>query len=101
LKRTYTIGVIAEEIGDAYGAMVISGIEEYLRKNNYFFLTVIHRMIQSCCKTYAQCFLRASGGLHPTDTSLTEKLALPTVAVAGHLPVEGVTNIVLDHTRAA
>src|SRR5215469_16011383 len=37
LKRTYTIGVIAEEIGDAYGAMVISGIEEYLRKNNYFF----------------------------------------------------------------
>jgi LacI family transcriptional regulator len=27
LKRTYTIGVIAEEIGDAYGALVISGIE--------------------------------------------------------------------------
>src|SRR5437867_8552431 len=26
LKRTYTIGVIAEEIGDAYGAMVISGV---------------------------------------------------------------------------
>src|SRR6267378_4214056 len=43
LKRTYTIGVIAEEIGDAYGSMVISGIEEFLRKNNYFFLTVIHR----------------------------------------------------------
>src|SRR6266851_2278464 len=36
LRRTYTIGVIAEEIGDAYGAVVISGIEEYLRKNNYF-----------------------------------------------------------------
>src|SRR5438034_8615451 len=34
LKRTYTIGVIAEEIGDAYGAMVISGIEEYLRKRS-------------------------------------------------------------------
>jgi hypothetical protein len=43
LQRTYTIGVIAEEIGDAYGAMVISGIEEYLRKYNFFFLTVIHR----------------------------------------------------------
>ena len=37
LKRTYTIGVIAEEIGDAYGSMVISGIEGYLRKKNYFF----------------------------------------------------------------
>src|SRR5215470_9279667 len=39
LQRTYTIGVIAEEIGDAYGAMVISGVEEYLRQHNFFFLT--------------------------------------------------------------
>src|SRR5579871_1609529 len=30
LQRTYTIGVIAEEIGDAYGSLVISGVEEYL-----------------------------------------------------------------------
>src|SRR3982074_3520869 len=30
-KRTYTIGVIAEEIGDSYGSLIISGIEEYLR----------------------------------------------------------------------
>ena len=42
-KRTYTIGVIAEEIGDSYGSTVISGIEAYLRKKDYFFLTVAHR----------------------------------------------------------
>src|SRR5258708_19568533 len=42
-KRTYTIGLIVEEIGDAYGSLVISGIEAYLRQHNYFFLTVIHR----------------------------------------------------------
>jgi transcriptional regulator with XRE-family HTH domain len=29
-KRTYTVGLIIEEIGDAYGAMVISGVEAYL-----------------------------------------------------------------------
>src|SRR5437660_1073120 len=57
LKRTYTIGVNAEEIGDAYGAMVISGIEEYLRKNNYFFLTVIHRHDPKLLQTYAQMLL--------------------------------------------
>jgi len=102
LKRTYTIGVIAEEIGDAYGAMVISGIEEYLRKNNYFFLTVIHRHDPKLLQTYAQMLLtRGVEGFITTDTSLTEKLALPTVAVAGHQRVEGVTNIVLDHKRAA
>lgn len=102
LRRTYTIGVIAEEIGDAYGAMVISGIEEYLRKNDYFFLTVIHRHDPKLLQTYAQMLLtRGVEGFITTDTSLTEKLALPTVAVAGHQRVEGVTNIVLDHKRAA
>src|SRR6516225_3496403 len=102
LRRTYTIGVIAEEIGDAYGAMVISGIEEYLRKNNYFFLTVIHRHDPKLLQTYAQMLLtRGVEGFITTDTSLTEKLALPAVAIAGHQSVEGVTNIVLDHKRAA
>src|SRR6059058_839591 len=58
LKRTYTIGVIAEEIGDAYGAMIISGIEEYLRKNNYFFLTVIHRHDPNCFRLMRRCCSR-------------------------------------------
>jgi LacI family transcriptional regulator len=102
LKRTYTIGVIAEEIGDAYGALIISGIEEYLRKNNYFFLTVIHRHDPKLLQAYAQMLLtRGVEGFITTDTSIQQKLALPTVAVAGHQPVEGVTNIVLDHKRAA
>src|SRR5216684_2905969 len=102
LKRTYTIGVIAEEIGDAYGAMVISGIEECLRKNNYFFLTVIHRHDPQLLKTYAQMLLtRGVEGFITTDTSIMERLALPTVAVAGHERADGVTNIVLDHKRAA
>jgi DNA-binding LacI/PurR family transcriptional regulator len=55
LKRTYTIGVIAEEIGDAYGALLISGIEEYLRKNDYFSRWSTG-MIQSSCKPTRKCF---------------------------------------------
>src|SRR5437870_13118496 len=82
--------------------MVISGIEEYLRKNNYFFLTVIHRHDPKLLQTYAQTLLtRGVEGFITTDTSPTEKLALPTVPVAGHQRVEGVTNIALHHTRAA
>jgi DNA-binding LacI/PurR family transcriptional regulator len=102
LQRTYTIGVIAEEIGDAYGACVISGIEEYLREHNYFFLTVIHRHDQKLLHTYAQMLLeRGVEGFITTDTSIREKLPLPTAAVAGHERVEGVTNITLDHHLAA
>lgn len=102
LQRTYTIGVIAEEIGDAYGAMVISGVEEYLRKNNYFFLTVIHRHDPLLLQAYSQLLLeRGVEGFITTDTSITEKPPLPTAAVAGHERVEGVTNITLDHKLAA
>ncbi len=54
LQRTYTIGVIAEEIGDAYGSMIISGIEQHLRQNNFLFLTVIHRHDKKLLQTYSQ-----------------------------------------------
>ena len=102
LQRTYTIGVIAEEIGDAYGALVISGIEEYLRKHNFFFLTVIHRHDPKLLQTYAQMLLaRGVEGFITLDTSIKEKLALPTVAVSGHGRVDGVTNITLNHHLAA
>src|SRR5271154_2605146 len=53
-KRTYTIGVIAEEIGDSYGSMVISGIEAYLRKMDYFFFTVAHRHNPELLNKYSQ-----------------------------------------------
>ena len=102
LQRTYTIGVIAEEIGDAYGSLVISGIEEYLRQHNFFFLTVIHRHDQTLLQTYAQMLVsRGVEGFITTDTSISQKLELPTVAVAGHGQVENVTNVVLDHKVAA
>src|SRR4029077_19789048 len=54
LQRTNTIGVIAEEIGDGYGSMVISGIEGDLPRHNFFFLTVIHRHDPKLLQTYAQ-----------------------------------------------
>lgn len=102
LQRTFTIGVIAEEIGDAYGSMIISGIEQHLRQHNFFFLTVIHRHDKRLLQTYSH-MLQARGveGFITVDTSITEQPALPTVAVAGHQRVAGVTNIVLDHKRAA
>src|ERR1017187_6744071 len=101
-RRTYTIGVILEEIGDAYGSLVISGIERYLREQNFFFLTVAHRHDKKLLATYST-MLRERGveGFITVDTFLTEEPPLPTVAVAGHRRIKGVTNIVLDHRRAA
>src|SRR5271168_1094541 len=102
LQRTYTIGVIAEEIGDPYGAMIISGIEEYLRESEYFFLTVIHRHDHQVLQNYSQMLVtRGVEGFITVDTSITEEPSKPTVAVAGHTAVPGVTNIILDEKLAA
>jgi DNA-binding LacI/PurR family transcriptional regulator len=101
-KRTYTVGLIIEEIGDAYGSLVISGIEAHLREHNYFFLTVIHRHDASMLREYSQLLLeRGVEGFITVDTSLQEALPLPTVSVAGHRTLPGVTNVVLDQERGA
>ncbi|MBZ5681343.1 MAG: LacI family transcriptional regulator [Acidobacteriia bacterium] len=101
-KRTYTIGVIVEEIGDSYGSSIISGIEEYLRKRDYFFLTVVHRHNPELLSRYSQLLSeRGVEGLITVDTTVLEAPTLPTVAVAGHKKLKGVTNIILDHQHAA
>lgn len=101
-QRTYTIGVIAEEIGDSYGSLVISGIEKYLREKDYFFLTVVHRHDPQLLKRYSHLLIqRGVEGFITVDVQLTAALDLPTVAVPGHKNLPGVTNIILDHHHAA
>ena len=101
-KRTYTIGVIAEEIGDSYSSPIISGIEQYLRNRDYFFLTVVHRHDPVLLNRYSQLLSeRGVEGIITVDTTVQEAPMLPTVAIAGHKKLKGVTNIILDHEHAA
>ena len=101
-KRTYTIGVITEEIGDSYSSPIISGIEQYLRKKDYFFLTVAHRHDTELLSRYSHILAeRGVEGIITVDTTIRDTPTLPMVAVAGHKKIKGVTNIVLDHEHAA
>src|SRR6201988_1254455 len=101
-KRTYMIGVVTQEIGDFYGSPIISGVERYLRQKNYFFLTVAVRDDPKLLETYSHLLLdRGVEGLITVDTVIDRPLPLPAIAIPGHCRVEGVTNIVLDHRKAA
>jgi LacI family transcriptional regulator len=102
VRRTYMIGVVTQEIGDFYSSPIISGIESYLRKKNFFFLTVTHRHDLKLLETYSRIlFERGVEGFIAIDTVMDRPLPLPTIAIPGHLRIEGVTNIVLDQRRAA
>ena len=97
-----TIGVMAPEVADAYGSLIISGIERHLRANGFFYLTVGHRHDEELIGSYFRLLLeRGVEGFITIDTSILREPPLPTVAVAGHRPFAGVTNIVLDHDAAA
>jgi DNA-binding LacI/PurR family transcriptional regulator len=101
-KRSYMVGVILQEIGDAYGSVVVSGIERYLREKNVFFLTVAHRHDKKLLESYSTVLReRGAEGFIMVDTVLSEQPRLPTVAVAGHQKIKGVTNVLLDHRHAA
>lgn len=101
-KRTFTIGVIAQEVGDSYGSSVIAGIERGARRKEYFFLTGIHRHDRELFERYSQLLLqRGAEGIISVDFNLAHSLPVPAIAIPGHTDNEGVTNIVLDHRHAA
>jgi DNA-binding LacI/PurR family transcriptional regulator len=102
VKRTYMVGVVTQEIGDFYGSPIISGVERYLRQENYFFLTVAVRDNPNLLESYSHLLLdRGVEGLITVDTLIDHPLPLPAIAIPGHQRVEGVTNVVLDHRKAA
>jgi LacI family transcriptional regulator len=101
-KRTYTVGVIAREIGDPSVALIISGIEAALRQRNYFFLTVVIREEPRAFEQYSEIVMeRGVEGIITVDVSPPDAPSLPTVAVAGQFRASGVVNVVLDYNRAA
>jgi DNA-binding LacI/PurR family transcriptional regulator len=101
-KRTYTIGVIVPEISEGYSTAVLSGIEDELLKDGFFYFVVSHRHRPELLEGYPRMMLaRAVEGIIAVDSPLEEVLPVPVVSVSGHKWREGVINIELDHGQAA
>ncbi len=101
-RRTYTIGILVPELGDGYHTQVMSGIGDHLMEAGYFYFTAHHRHRKNLIEEYSQMLLgRGAEALIAIDTALEHDFPVPVVALAGHRPVNGVTNVVLDHRFAA
>jgi DNA-binding LacI/PurR family transcriptional regulator len=101
-QRSFTIGVIVPEVSDGYSASVMSGVEDYLLQEGYFYFVASHRHRPDLIDEYPRMFLeRSVDGLIAVDTPWHLDLSVPVVTVSGHNDVKGVTNIVLNHQRAA
>src|ERR1700723_1601797 len=101
-RRTMTVGILVPVLADGYHAEVMAGIGDRLLEENYFYFIAHHRHRTDLIEQYPRMLIsRGAEGLIAIDTNLTHKLPLPVVAIAGHRRVSGVTNVVLDHHRAA
>ncbi len=101
-QRTFTVGVLVPELSDGYHTLVMSGIGDHLMREGYFYFSAHHRHKPDMIEEYPRLLLgRGAEGIVTIDTALTHELPIPVVAVAGHRKIAGVTNVVLDHRRAA
>jgi DNA-binding LacI/PurR family transcriptional regulator len=101
-QRTYLIGVMVPELGEGYSSLVLSGIEQCLLAEGYVYLVTSHRHKPDLLERGPRLFYeRCVEGLIAVDTPIRDRVPIPVVSISGHDRVPGVTNIVLDHDRAA
>jgi len=68
-QRSFTIGVIVPEVSDGYSASVMSGVEDYLLNEGYFYFVASHRHRADLIDEYPRMFLeRSVDGLIAVDT---------------------------------
>jgi LacI family transcriptional regulator len=101
-RRSYTVGILVPEVSEGYGASVLSGADGHLVQEGYFFLVASHRNRRDRLDEYFRMLMdRAVEGFLLINTPLEKAPPLPTVVVAGHRRLPDVTNVVIDHDRAA
>ncbi len=101
-QRTHTFGVLVPELSDGYSPMVLNGIESVLSGQGYLYLTASHLHNEDLLAELPQILAeRLVEGIIAIDTPIRASPDLPTVTVSGDHPVDGVTNIVLNHEHAA
>ena len=101
-RHSLTIGILVPEISEGYTALVLRGVEEFLLQSGYFYVVASHHHRADLISEYTELLLgRSVDGFILIDTRCSHHLSPPVVSVSGHHKVRGVTNIVIDHRRAA
>src|SRR5690348_1542570 len=100
-QRSFMIGVLHPDLSD-YVALLTSGIEDHLMREGYFYFAAGHRNNPELIEEYPMIMMdRAVEGIIVIDTPINHAFPFPVIAISGHRNVPGVTNVVIDHKRAA
>jgi DNA-binding LacI/PurR family transcriptional regulator len=102
LKRGFTIGVLLPELSEGYAAAIMSGIEDQLLKEGYFYFVASHRGRRDLIEEYPLMLIdRAVEGLILVNTPCSRTLPVPAVSISGHRRIKGVINVGVDNEQGA
>jgi DNA-binding LacI/PurR family transcriptional regulator len=101
-NKTMSIGILVPELGEGYFPLVMNGVEQYLLNANYFYFTASHYWKAELLDKYPWLLQeRSVDGLLFLNTPVPKEISLPSVAVSGHQDQKWLTNVILDHEKAA
>jgi len=104
-QRSFMVGVMVPEVSEGYATKLLSGVEDYLLQEGYFYIVASHRHKPDLIDEYPRLLReRHIDGLIALDTPAADwELSMPVVRVSGKQSgrERGVTSIILDHDRAA
>lgn len=101
-SRSMSVGVIAPDLSEGYFTLVMRGVEEALLRSHYFYFTANHYWDPELMHQYPRLLMeRAVDGFLLLNTPAIVRTPLPVVSISAHTKAPGVSDIVLDHGKAA
>jgi DNA-binding LacI/PurR family transcriptional regulator len=100
--HSMSIGILASETSEGYFTMVMYGVEQYLLDAHYLYFKASHYNQPGLIEEYARLLMeRSVDGLLLISTPVPRNIDIPVVTISGRCDLPGVTNVLLDHRRAA
>ena len=102
-SRSMSVGVLAPDLSEGYFTRVMRGVVEELSAAHYFYFTACHDWQPELIEKYPRMLVeRAVDGFLLLNTPADQiSVPVPVVAISAHSAAENVTNIVVDHHKAA
>jgi DNA-binding LacI/PurR family transcriptional regulator len=100
--RSMSIGILAPETSEGYLTLVMHGVEQHLLSARYLYFKASHYHKQQLIEEYSRLLVeRQVDGLLLIGTPVPQNIEIPVVSISGRYDLRGVTNVLLDHHRAA
>ncbi len=101
-SRSMSVGVLAPDLSEGYFTLVMNGVQDALIEAHYFYFTASHYWDPELIREYPRRLMeRAVDGFLLLNTHADFHSPLPVVAISAHAETPEVTNLVLDHAKAA